>query len=176
MDKEIKRMTVASLIKVKDRIDITGSDLIFLNGMPLKEKVNPDNENKEISNITFSIMLRVLLKEEAAMPFEIVNHEEALQIIKKYEPNIKEGQYSVYFGLSYWSAQNWNRGDAEPALRVKRSFLMIKKLTDLFGQEGWNIWKEALEEEAISRGTTFNAVIKTGTWSPKEAKNNDAGE
>lgn len=165
--KQIKPMTVSDLMLTRDKTGISMIDIVFLNGQPLKERIKEENSEDKISNITLSVMLRAIQKEEKAIPFDIVNEEDVLEIIKTYQPDVKAGQYSIYFGLGYWPAQDWRRGVSSPSSRVKKVFMMIKRLTDLFGQEGWNIWIEALQEEAISRGTTFDNVIKTGTWTPK---------
>ncbi len=166
--KKVKSMTVSDIMSIRDRTGASMTDIVFLNGQPLKEKVKEENSEDEISNITFSVMLRAILKEEKAIPFDILDEDEILDIIKTYQPDVKPGQYSIYFGLGYWPAQDWRRGVSTPSSRVKKSFMIIKRLTDIFGQEGWNIWVESLQEEALARGTTFDNVIKTGSWTPKE--------
>lgn len=162
--KEIKPIIVADIIEARDKTGISMLDLVFINGSALKNKVNEENALEKVDNIPFSLIIRTLNKVPDAIPFEIISKDEMFELMSEYEPGIKKRHFSIYLGLGHWSGLNWDRENKEPSQRVQKQFIIIKKLIDMLGMDGWEIWKESLEEEAIARGTTFEKVIEKGTW------------
>lgn len=172
MRSNIEQITYSKIKHIKDVCGMGIQDVAFLFGrsinFPLTDEKIIEKGDGQTESIPFALIMRVLDKDPSALPFDLITHEEAFELIQKYEPDIKYGNYSIYLGLGYWPANDWKRGVSSPPTRIGRVFMMIKNLTDLYGQEGWEIWKDSLNEEAIARGTTFQNVLKYKTWNPEK--------
>lgn len=175
---KLDRITYSRINELKSKLNLDIQDINFLYGrtidFPISDKKIEEKGDSEVESISFSVLVRAIEKEEKSIPYERLNYETVFEeIIKKYEPNAKIGYSTIYLGLGYWPANDWKRGVSKPSARIYRVFMVIKKLTDLFGKKGWDIWKQSLEEEAISRGTTFEKVLKYKTWNPEKQKSTE---
>jgi hypothetical protein len=176
-NKELPERIKASNVKdLKYSFGLTQHDLGFLYGRALDFSINDKKimENDvDIKSVTFSVMIRALNKDKVALPIESITFQEIFDLIKPYEPDLSIGKISIYFGLGYWPANDWLRGESKPSRRVILAFVMAKRLIEAYGEEGWEIWKKSLEEEAIARGTTFEKVLKTGTWKTEDSADSE---
>lgn len=167
------RIKASDVKDLKYALNLTQHDLGFLYGRSLDfsitdKKLKENDQN--VKSITFSVMVRALNRDKLALPIDSLTFQEAFDLIKTYEPDLTTGKFSIYFGLGYWPGNDWRRGKSKPSRRVVLAFVMIQRLINAYGEEGWDIWKKSLEDEAISRGTTFKEVLKAGTWGHEDSE------
>lgn len=174
IEKQVERVKSTDVIKFAMSQGLIMIEMNHLYGktldFPFSDRKLKDEGDSDIKDITFSIMIRLLMKHPEAMPFKKMTTQDFFEMVKPYEPGLKINTMSIYVGLGFWASSTWNRDGIKPGARVFMAFNIIKELIDMYGEKGWKMWKEQLDMEARSRGTTLKKVIEEKRWPSKSKK------
>lgn len=157
--KTIYRFYVASGYTRSELIYLLGSDSPAMSSI-LK------NRNDDISNITHSIIIRILIEKPYSSPVEQqLSPKELFEKIVTICPSFKKSMFGVLLGHDRCTGYRWiNNLNKNPPSSVSRLIMLINKIIEKDGSNGVDFLMNSIDKEAVSRGLKKDEIFTTGRW------------